>query len=184
VLSLFQVVNFQCLPDMQDLAVYLEMAKEKRHKYINLPEMGVRKVVFYSLLLVTCSCSKNNSTSDSPYQGNYTGYYYQVIPYPVDPGNVMPTGLFVDSGKISFSVDANGLITGKDSSLIIHKIVPITGSVNSTGQITASAVEYTSSLGGGTRTFGGNIVSKNMSGLWSLESSSANGSGFWSAKSQ
>jgi hypothetical protein len=144
----------------------------------------MRKVLFYSLLLITCSCSKNNGTSGSPYQGIYTGYYYQVFAYPVDPERVMPTLVFVDSGKISFSVAADGLITGQDSSLIINKIVPITGSVNSTGQITASAVEYTSSLGGGTRTFEGNFESKNIRGLWSLESSIVDGNGIWSAKSQ
>jgi hypothetical protein len=144
------------------------------------------KVLLYSLLLIACSCSKNNGTSGSPYQGIYTGYYYQTIPYPVDPAvdpeRRMPTGFFVDSGKISFSVAADGLIRGEDSSLIINKIVPITGSVNSTGQITASAAEYTSSLGGGTRTFGGNIVSKNMRGLWSLGPSIGNG--WWSANTQ
>ncbi len=142
------------------------------------------KILFYSLLLIACSCSKNNGTFGFQYQGVYTGYYYQVFPYPVDSENVIPTGVFVDSGKIRFSVDADGLITGQDSSLIINKIVPITGSVNSTGQITASAVEYSSTLGGGTRTFGGNIVSKNMRGLWSLESTMVNGNGIWSAKSQ
>jgi hypothetical protein len=144
----------------------------------------MRNVLIYSLILIACSCSKNNVPPGSPYQGIYIGYYYQVFPYPVDPEKVIPTGLFVDSGKISFSVDADGLITGEDSSLIINKIVPITGSVNSTGQITASAVEYTNSLGRGTRTFDGNILSKEMKGQWSLESTIVDGNGIWSARIQ
>ena len=160
------------------------MAKKKRPYEVNFLEIRIRKVVFYSFLLISCSCSKNKGTTDSLYRGDYKGFYYQMVPYPVDTKSVMPTGFFVDSGKISFSVAANGLITGQDSSLIINKIVPVTGYINSNGQITASAVEYSSSLGGGTRTFAGIVLSKNMRGLWSWESSLAGGGGFWSAKSQ
>lgn len=112
------------------------------------------------LTILVCSCSKQELPSIS-YTGNWKGIY---------------SGQ--DNGTITINIDNAGTVTGTAYSIQYNELSQITGSISSTGTISATT---TGTVTSGTK-FTGNCTVNNGSGTWNNPIVNMNGS--WSASKQ
>jgi len=130
----------------------------------------MKKVWIYCFLLISYSCSKNNTGPASPFQGNWAGTYWNTYNPPANDTTPNPP-----VGKLGFSVAADGTISGYDTSLIYNKIFRLTGKVtDSINEVNfqVSAMENPGAYDQGTRSFTGMMCLQSSSGLWVVDSTS------------
>ena len=121
-------------------------------------------------LLISCSCNKNYTGPVSPFEGNWSGTYWNNYNPPANDTTPNPP-----IGKLGFTVGANGAITGYDTSFKYNKVFRLTGRVtDSINEINfqARAIENPGAFDQGIRSFTGMMVLKSSSGQWIVDSTS------------
>lgn len=114
-------------------------------------------LIFFGMLLLLQSCSKDNDTST--FKGNWKGKYSGAS----------------DAGTFKFSIDANSMASGSVTSTVFVQTFAGTGIVTNNGQLTLTFGTVTSGA-----TFEGLLSGANATGTWVNNSSVVSYTGTWS----